>query len=537
MGSVPTISEQAYSLGQANTIYYYAFRAVCTFILFSLGVLLLRKHKKSNVETLSVSNKRLPGPGHHIFGGIANMLALSNTKIFLKVMESWCSKYGPVFEGVLGTKRVIMINSPEYVQKLLGSKDSNYFDKGFIYEPFKPFWNDGLIISTGAKWKHRRKLLDKHIFSFRTLTSNMQIFNDEADRLVDSLRGTNCETGVKISHLLKTATLNAIIKATSGKLVAELEPEDAGKISFTEMVDMAKPLITKRMTNPWLLIEPIWQMHPLSKVQKFISKMASVQIRKAIDESEENNKVSLKQDLLAEGVPVEGILEETVTLLSAGYETTEGALQFLLFLLALHPNHQELCREEIDSLPGNGDDNIDYRDLNKLKYLEMCINETLRLFPVVFFIMRKLKAPLRLGNPFVKHLFNFIKLLISKMISLLFLEDDLELSAGTEVAIFMPGIHKNPEIYPNPNEFIPERFSQEEIQRRHKFSFIPFSAGPRKCIGYKFAIMEMMCLTAKLLRHFVISTMDKMEDIIVLPHVTLTLEKPINFIFEKRNII
>ncbi|ODM87176.1 putative cytochrome P450 4p3 [Orchesella cincta] len=96
------------------------------------------------------------------------------------------------------------------------------------------------------------------------------------------------------------------------------------------------------------------------------------------------------------------------------------------------------------------------------------MNETFRLFPAIFSIIRKLKAPLRLA-------------------------DDLELGVGTQVFIYFPGIHKNPEIYPNPEEFIPERFSPQEIQRRPQYSFLTFSAGPRKCIGFKFAMMQMMC--------------------------------------------
>ncbi|ODM94412.1 Cytochrome P450 4V2 [Orchesella cincta] len=434
-------------------------------------------------------------------------------KTTLSVVESWCRNYGPVFRVKFGPKSIIFLNSPEYVQKLLGSTDMNHHAKGFIYEPLKPVWNDGLIISTGEKWKFRRRLLDRHIFSYKTLFSYMKIFNEEADSFVLKLRETDSRKGVAIDNLLKEATLNSILQAAIGVKIPDIALVDKDDICLTAIVDRMKELATKRIVNPWLLFKPLWRLHPLSKTEDFLSQMAWKQARKVIDQNaalNARNNESLGEDLLAAGVSVEGILEEVSTLISAGYETTESALQFLFFFLALHPHHQEKCRQEVDSLFGDNEANLEYRDLNKLKHLEMCIHETLRLFPTVFLIMRKLNAPLRLEN-------------------------DLELAVGSEVAIFMPGIHKDPNLYPNPNDFIPERFSPEESQHRHKYSYVPFSNGPRKCIGFKFAIMEMMCLTAKLLRHFVISTADKYEDIVVLPYITLTLEKPINFIFKRRH--
>jgi len=118
----------------------------------------------------------------------------------------------------------------------------------------------------------------------------------------------------------------------------------------------------------------------------------------------------------------------------------------------------------------------------------------------------------------------------------MFSDENLVIEPDTQVIVFIIGIHHDPQIYPNPKEFIPERFSPEEKAKRHPFAFIPFSAGPRKCVGYKWAILEMLCLTSKLLRHYNISTTDKFEDLVILPYITLTLEKPINFIFERRNL-
>ncbi|ODM89223.1 putative cytochrome P450 4aa1 [Orchesella cincta] len=508
-------------------------RVLIGIALFMLGFAGTRAYWKGRSGSLR-KTKRLHGPGGSLLGPLMNVLALRNTKTTLNVLENWCRIYGPVFKLRFGPMSFIMLNSPQYFQKLLGSTDVNHHHKGFIYEPIRPALNDGLIISTGEKWKRRRKLISKHMFNHKTFVSYISIFNDEANQIVKALQETGSGTEVNVSAFLIDATLNAITKASIGKPLADCESLVGDNIGIAELVSRFKEIVAKRVMKPWLLYDPVWRLHPLSKVESFLSKISWRQMSYAISSNNslhEGKKTSLREYLVEEGVPIEGILEETATLLSAGYETTETSLQFLLFLLALNPYHQGKCREEVDSVfSDNFDDDLEYCDLSKLKHLEMCVFETLRLFPVVFLIMRKLKAPLRLCKSFM------VKIKIEGF-GFLGTEEDLEIAAGTEVAMFIPGIHKNPNIFPNPNEFIPERFSQENCRHRSPYAFVPFSAGPRKCIGYRFAIMELMCLTAKLLRHFVISTTDKYEEIVVLPHLTLTLDKPINFSFEIRDFV
>ncbi|ODM91060.1 Cytochrome P450 4V2, partial [Orchesella cincta] len=98
----------------------------------------------------------------------------------------------------------------------------------------------------------------------------------------------------------------------------------------------------------------------------------------------------------------------------------------------------------------------------------------------------------------------------------------------------MLGTSKNPKYFPNPEKFNPERFSEKEIKSRPAYSFIPFSGGPRKCIGYKFAMMMILNLSAKLLRNYVFETKEKLEDIVLLPYITITPEKPIKFLIKTR---
>lgn len=112
-----------------------------------------------------------------------------------------------------------------------------------------------------------------------------------------------------------------------------------------------------------------------------------------------------------------------------------------------------------------------------MKYLEMVIKETLRLYPSV---------PLY-GRTVVED----------------FSIDKYSFKKGTEIAFGVFSLHRNPEIYPNPDVFDPERFTLEETVKRHPFSYLPFSAGYRNCVGQKFAMMEMKATIGMLVRKFV----------------------------------
>ncbi len=108
------------------------------------------------------------------------------------------------------------------------------------------------------------------------------------------------------------------------------------------------------------------------------------------------------------------------------------------------------------------------------------------------------------------------------------------LPSGTNAVVSPFCLHWKPEYFPEPDTFNPDRFLPEEIAKRSAYAFIPFSAGPRTCLGIKFAMIVMKTVAAYMLHNFEITTKDKMEDIALLPHITTTPERDYNFTFKKR---
>lgn len=170
------------------------------------------------------------------------------------------------------------------------------------------------------------------------------------------------------------------------------------------------------------------------------------------------------------------IINEACTFMLAGQDSVGAATAFCLFLLAQNYEQQQKCIEECDIIFGDDDRSPTMNDLREMKYLEMCIKETLRLYPSVPVIARKISEDIHIGK--------------------------YTLPAGCNIFICPYATHRLPHIYPEPEKFIPERFTPENCEKRHPYAFIPFSAGPRNCIGHKWAILEMKTIISKVLRNY-----------------------------------
>lgn len=142
----------------------------------------------------------------------------------------------------------------------------------------------------------------------------------------------------------------------------------------------------------------------------------------------------------------------------------------------------------MDRIFGDSDRIITFQDTLEMKYLERCLLEALRVYPPVPYIGRHLKRDLKLAS------------------------GDYTLPAGTTVVIATYNLHRNEKIYPNPDQYDPDNFLQERQAKRHFYSFVPFSAGPRSCVGRKYAILKLKIVLATIMRQFHVNSHLKEED-------------------------
>lgn len=262
----------------------------------------------------------------------------------------------------------------------------------------------------------------------------------------------------------------------------------------------------------------------------------------ALLEQPENDRRKAFLDLLldqhinsnGETMSEEDIREEVDTFMFEGHDTTAMALSWVLYLLGHHPEIQARAAAEVDSVfdemadqlttnnnKSNAMDSINSFDdsedgvvltldkIKSLKYLECCVKEGLRLCPSVPFIGRRLHQDMILN--------------------------DYTVPKGTIVFVYIYMLHRDPDIFPNPQRFDPDRFLQENLVGRHPFAFVPFSAGPRNCIGQRFAMSELKVVLAYLLRYFRFESLDQRDKISAMMEMVYRPKSPLRLrVYERR---
>lgn len=190
-----------------------------------------------------------------------------------------------------------------------------------------------------------------------------------------------------------------------------------------------------------------------------------------------------------------------------GHDTTSMAISYILLVLANLKDIQAKVREEILSVIGQ-EKIPTYNDLQDLKYTERCIKETLRLFPSVPFISRYASEDFVTKSGYM-------------------------IPEGTVMHIHIYDLHRDENIYPDPLKFDPDRFLPEKVNERHPFAYIPFSAGPRNCIGQKFAFLELKTVLCGILRKFKLEKVDDMYEIEFRPDLVLRPKNDVKVRIEK----
>jgi cytochrome P450 len=168
------------------------------------------------------------------------------------------------------------------------------------------------------------------------------------------------------------------------------------------------------------------------------------------------------------------LVDEILTLIVAGHETTAAAINACWYLLSQHPEAELELHAEVDAVPVHSCPS--YRDTEDLAVTQRVLHETMRLYPPGWLLSRRAIGPDRLGG--------------------------YDLPAGTVVLLAPYLVHRHPRHWDAPEEFRPDRFRPEAVDRRHKYAYIPFAVGPRHCIGENVAMFEMIIHVAMVARRF-----------------------------------
>ncbi|XP_049831039.1 cytochrome P450 6k1-like [Schistocerca gregaria] len=168
-----------------------------------------------------------------------------------------------------------------------------------------------------------------------------------------------------------------------------------------------------------------------------------------------------------------------------GFETSSTTMSFALHELAVNPDIQRKLQEEIDSVLEKGGEGLTYDAISQMSYLEKVVSETLRKYPIVPILNRECGVDYKFAG------------------------SNMVIPKGTPVMISVFGLHRDPEHYPDPERFDPERFTEEAKAKRHPYVYIPFGEGPRNCIGMRFGLLQTKVGLVQILSKFNVETCDK----------------------------
>ncbi|CAG9785902.1 unnamed protein product [Diatraea saccharalis] len=185
------------------------------------------------------------------------------------------------------------------------------------------------------------------------------------------------------------------------------------------------------------------------------------------------------------------LVAQAIIFFVAGFETVSSAMSFTLHELAVNPDVQDVLVAEIRENEKKNGGKFDYNSIQNMVYMDMVVSEALRLWPAALGLDRVCTKDYNLGRANDK------------------CDKDYIIHKGEGIFLPIWCIHRDPRYYPNPNKFDPERFSEENRHRIQPFTYLPFGAGPRNCIGSRFALCEVKVMIYQLLQHIEISPSDK----------------------------
>ena len=395
-------------------------------------------------------------------------------------------KFGSKFIIWVGPKPMLFCSDAKWVETLLKSQElivkSDFYS--FLYD----WLGNGLLMSSGTKWKSRRKLITP-AFHFSILKDFMQIFNEQSTVCISRLKSlSDSKEPFDVQPLICSLTLDIICEAAMG---VKIHAQSEAQSDYAKAVTNMSLYFIKRTRRPWFWPNFILHFTQFGKEYKKALDTVHSFTRNVIV-SRINERKYLKNtqrafldvllDAYAENeIDLDGIQEEVDTFMFEGHDTT--AVSWTLYLLSLHPDVQKKVQEEIDAVWVK-DQSLDDK-ITELKYLECVIKEVLRLYPPVTLYGRKMKRDVSIDGCIVPK--------------------------GTEFCVYTYGLHMDENYWTNPEEFIPERFMSDRFLRQNSFQYLPFAAGPRNCIGQKFAMLEEKIILFNILHEFSFTTEQQPE--------------------------
>ncbi|XP_026740683.1 cytochrome P450 6B4-like [Trichoplusia ni] len=458
-----------------------------TLLLIAYSVYLFTRRKFSYWEKKNIPHL----PPTTIFGNYSNFMLLKqnlgdNT---LELCETFPD--APLIGAYYGTEPSLIVQDPELI-KLVTTKDFYYFSGREIsnHSEDEPLLRN-LFSTYGDKWKAIRQNLSP-IFSsskiktmFPLIGKCSLVFEDMLDREIEKssvlevrtimsrfTMGCICSCAFGVETLTMVKTENNVFKII-GDVIMDFSAKQATKMTVRAIwpsifYGLGFRLLPKDVENFFKkLLTDIFESRNYQPTSRndFVDYLLKLQKNDLVGEgmkdlnSDSGPKLTVKVD-------EEFLLAHCVLFFSAGFETSSTSLTFALFELAKNPEKQDRAIEDVDAYLRRHENKLEYECVAEVPYLEACVDEAMRLYPVLGVVTRETSADYVFPS-------------------------GLKIEKGIRVHLPLYKLHYNPDYFPDPKKYRPERFYGDEKRNIKPYTYMPFGEGPRICLGMRFAKMQM----------------------------------------------
>jgi cytochrome P450 len=429
--------------------------------------------------------RRPPGPkGHFLLGSLAPL-----SRDWLRFYAQCARDYGDVVHLRYLHVPICLLMHPRDIEYVLVTNPGN-FTKSADYRALARILGNGLLTNEGKPWQRQRGLIQP-AFRRENILSYAPLMIRAAGRMLDSWTVGESRN---VHADMMAVTLEIVAQCLCGAEVA----------GVTDRVGKAMEVITDRfMTDAsQALLLPFdlpdflapARRDAISDLNQIINGIISE--RRASHQPREDLLDTLLHARDAEGHPMSDaqLRDEVMTLFLAGHETTAIALSWTCYLLGQHAQVEAKLVEELNAVLGDREPTPE--DLPRLRYTEMVLKESTRLYPPVWRIARKAIADCEIGG--------------------------YRVTAGTNIFIFQSLTQRDPRFFSNPDAFDPERWREDPIRsgKIPRFAYFPFGGGPRVCVGAAFAMLEATLLLTLIQQKF---HLDLVPGHLVNPLLSVTL--------------
>jgi enediyne biosynthesis protein E7 len=388
---------------------------------------------------------------------------LGGSEETLARLQDYFARFGDIYRVFAPSRGVYyyVINHPDDVKRVLLSNHRNY-TKGDGIDRVKILLGNGIMTSEGDFWRRQRRMMQPS-FHRRVIDQFSALISEVNEKYAQRWAAASARgEAVNLSNDTSELTLEIVLKSIFGTDLGRLE-QQMGVNPFE---------VVAKQSNRDLKFA--FQFRSLARL---VGELIQRRRRESVEHFDFLEMLMLTRDRETDEPMAEReLIDEVLTLIVAGHETTAAALTWTWYLLSRHPEAAERLQGEADRTSGEV---LGLGAAEAMSFTHQVLQESLRLYPPGWLLTRRALEADELGG--------------------------FPIAPRSDVFISPYMLHRHPAFWSDPEEFKPERFADADANERHKFAYIPFAVGPRHCIGENMAMFEMLVHMRTMTRRFTLS--------------------------------